>query len=91
MKRTLRKQKGRSKAAPHDTMPNPTGAEIKGMRDARSISVRELAAKAGVSYQAILRWENETAKPHPKTVRKVLLALQEFPVIPGMKSEEPKE
>lgn len=91
MKRRLRKQKGRSSTASNKTMPIPKGAEIRQMREDRSISVRELASKAGVSYQAILRWENESGKPHPKTVRKVLLAIQEFPVIPGLTREEPKE
>lgn len=90
MKRKLRKPKTNRKE-PQSTMAIPTGAEIRQMREDRSISVRELATKAGVSYQAILRWENEKAKPHPKTVRKVLLAIQEFPEIPGMKREEPKE
>lgn len=75
-----------------DSMATPKGEEIRQARDARSISVRELAKKAKVSYQAILRWEMGKAKPHPRTVRKVVAALNEFPIIPGiMKGEEPAE
>lgn len=80
MRSTMRKKgKGRERAS--EEMAIPKGDEIRQAREARSISVRELAKKAKVSYQAILRWELNKAKPHPKTVRQVVAALNEFPII----------
>lgn len=89
MKRKLRMPKTKKKE-PQTTMAIPTGTEIRKARENRSLSVRELASKASVSYQAILRWENGKGTPQPKTVRKVITALNDIPELPTLKSEETK-
>jgi ribosome-binding protein aMBF1 (putative translation factor) len=93
MNRTMTRSGSKRKLGAAISMAIPTGPEIRKAREDRSISLRELALKAKISYQAILRWETGKAKPHPRTIRQVIAALQEIPIIgevPGL-GESPKK
>jgi transcriptional regulator with XRE-family HTH domain len=41
------------------------------IREARTLSTRELTEIAGVHRHTILRLENEQGGPHPRTIRKL--------------------
>jgi transcriptional regulator with XRE-family HTH domain len=59
-----------------DVMPRISGEKLRGVRDRRLLSQRELAEKAGLSPTTILKLEDDRVKePHPRTVRKLAEAL----------------
>jgi transcriptional regulator with XRE-family HTH domain len=53
---------------------------LRELREARVLTLRELADESGVHYTSIARIETETAtKPHPSTIRKLAKALRVSP------------
>ena len=63
-----------------DVMPSISGEKLKRVRDARLLSQRELADKAGLSPTTILKLEaDRVAEPHPRTIRKLAHALEVDP------------
>ncbi len=55
------------------TVTDWTATEIRALRQARRMSVREFAAHLGVSDRAISNWENTTTPVRPRTVNQALL------------------
>jgi HTH-type transcriptional regulator, competence development regulator len=63
-----------------DVMPSISGEKLRRVRDARLLSQRELAEKAGLSPTTILKLEaDRVEEPHPRTVRKLARALEVDP------------
>jgi transcriptional regulator with XRE-family HTH domain len=61
-------------------MPRISGEKLRKIRDERLLSQRELAEKAGLSPTTILKLEaNRVEDPHPRTVRKLVEALEVDP------------
>lgn len=48
---------------------------LRSLRERKALTQRELAEKAGITHVQISRLENESAEPHPSTVRKLAAAL----------------
>lgn len=55
------------------TVTDWTATEIRALRQARRMSVREFAAHLGVSDRAISNWENTTKPVQPRSVSQALL------------------
>jgi transcriptional regulator with XRE-family HTH domain len=51
------------------------GLKLRELREDRILSVRELAERAGVHYNTILRLENDQGGAQPRTLRKLAEAL----------------
>lgn len=63
-----------------DVMPRISGENLRGVRDRRLLSQRELAERAGLSPTTILKLEaGRVEDPHPRTVRKLAEALEVDP------------
>lgn len=62
----------------------PTGVELKQHREARGLSILELAKAAGVKWQTIQDWESGKRKPQGVTVRQVMKALAGTPTLPDL-------
>ncbi len=61
-------------------MPRISGEKLRGVRDRRLLSQRELAEKAGLSPTTILKLEaGKVDDPHPRTIRKLARALEVDP------------
>jgi transcriptional regulator with XRE-family HTH domain len=74
------RQKERSVATMLDVMPRISGENLRGVRDRRLLSQRELAERAGLSPTTILKLEaGRVEDPHPRTVRKLAEALEVDP------------
>jgi transcriptional regulator with XRE-family HTH domain len=57
-------------------MPRISGDRLRKVRDTHLLSQRELAERAGLSPTTILKLESgRVDEPHPRTVRKLALAL----------------
>ena len=56
-------------------MPRIDGEKLKTLREARFLSHRELAERAGVSPTTVLNLEAGKAEPQRRTVRKLAQAL----------------
>lgn len=57
-------------------MAQTAAEKLRGLREERSLSQRELAAFSGVSPATILKIERgNSSRPHPRTVRKLAEAL----------------
>lgn len=55
------------------TVTDWTATEIRALRQARRMSVREFAAHLGVSDRAVSHWENTTTPVRPRNVSQALL------------------
>lgn len=53
-----------------------TGGRIKEARKYRNLTQKELAAKLGISYQALAQWENDLRNPKQETLKKIGNALK---------------
>jgi transcriptional regulator with XRE-family HTH domain len=74
------RRKERSVVTMLDIMPRISGEKLRGVRDRRLLSQRELAEKAGLSPTTILKLEaDRVEEPHPRTVRKLAKALDVAP------------
>jgi transcriptional regulator with XRE-family HTH domain len=74
------RRKERSVATMLDVMPRISGEKLRGVRDRRLLSQRELAERAGLSPTTILKLEaGRVEDPHPRTVRKLAQALEVDP------------
>ncbi len=63
-----------------EVMPRISGEKLRGVRDRRLLSQRELAEKAGLSPTTILKLEaGKVDDPHPRTIRKLARALEVDP------------
>lgn len=63
-----------------EVMPRISGEKLRGVRDRRLLSQRELAEKAGLSPTTILKLETgKVDDPHPRTIRKLARALEVDP------------
>ena len=60
-------------------MPHIDGEKLRGMREAKFLSHRELATRAGVSPTTVLNLEAGKAEPQRRTVRKLARALEVDP------------
>lgn len=49
--------------------------KLRGLREQRVLSIRELEKIAGVSYNTIWRLETGRTEAHPRTIRKLAQAL----------------
>ena len=52
------------------------GDRLKEIRQRKLMSQRDLAAKAGISQNALVQIENNRTEPHYKTLRKLVQALE---------------
>lgn len=68
-------------------MPLPTGRDIRKAREARSLSILELAKAAGVQWHTLKELEEEEHPVRPSTLRKIVLALEKFPVLPDLRRD----
>ena len=60
-----------------EVMPRINREKLRGARDRRLLSQRELAEKAGLSPTTILKLEaGKVDDPHPRTIRKLVRALE---------------
>ena len=56
------------------------GAKVRAAREAKFLSQRELAAKAGVNHNTVWRIEgSDSIEVHPRTIRKIAEALSVDP------------
>jgi transcriptional regulator with XRE-family HTH domain len=56
------------------------GTKVRGAREQRFLSQRELASKAGINHNTVWRIEGgESVEVHPRTIRKIARALDVDP------------
>ena len=60
-------------------MPQIDGAKLRDLREARFLSHRELAQRAGVSPTTVLNLEGGQGEPQRRTIRKIAKALEVEP------------
>ena len=60
-------------------MPRIDGEKLRALREARFLSHRELAKRAGVSPTTVLNLEAGKAEPQRRTIRKLAQALEVDP------------